>query len=192
LSLDKALRYRNQTSAMMQVSEYFTGQPNMFYSSQFRPIQLTGPEARKPDPILPDTLALRVQALRDALDLTQRQLAQRAILDLELIQDIESGIEPFLAPAVRGKLARVLRVKPYILEEVEKRPHSRPDPYPIGPDSRLKLVQHWIDHPTDSHTCPHCSAPLVLQVFERRDLHNQLLHAVKAHCSVCLFRLSQG
>jgi transcriptional regulator with XRE-family HTH domain len=141
--------------------------------------------------VLPSTLALRVQALREALDLTPRQVAQRAILPLSLIEDIEQGLELFLAPAVRGKLARVLRVKPLTLEEVELRP-TTPSIKPVGQSSTVQLIEHWLNTPNHAHPCPDCGQPLVLQVFARRDLHDNPLHAIKAHCTQCLFRVSHG
>ena len=69
--------------------------------------------------VLPETLAKRVQFLRDQRDLTQRQLAQQAALPLQQIEDIEAGLELFLSPDIRQRLARILRVKANVLEEVE-------------------------------------------------------------------------
>lgn len=143
---------------------------------------------------LPDTLSQRVQYLRDHLDMTQRQLAYKASLEESFIQDIESGMEMFLAPAIRLKLARALRVKPSIIQEVEKRPQPK-EPVTESAawqkERRTKqLLEQILQEPDGSYACLECQSGLIVRQFERRDLDDNLLLTIKIECSHCLFRWS--
>lgn len=132
---------------------------------------------------LPESLALRVQALREQLDLTQRQLAKKAIVPLELIQDLESGLEVFLAPATRLKLSRALRIKPDVLEDVEKRPTAPKK------DRDVKfLLEQIVAQPDEAYDCPDCDNALIIRQFDRLDLQDNPLVTIKVQCSQCLFR----
>lgn len=140
---------------------------------------------------LPATLAQRVQVLREQLGITTTRLAERALLPVELIQDVESGIELFLSPAIRMKLARALRVKPHILQDVEK-PGPEHNKSFHALDPRLyKLKEAFyrmVDNPDAVEACPQCGNALVLQRFERKDLQDQPITHYKLHCSGCLLR----
>jgi len=45
---------------------------------------------------------------------------RKSFIALNLVQDIEAGLELFMSPNVRLKLSRALRVRPDVLKEVEK------------------------------------------------------------------------
>lgn len=140
---------------------------------------------------LPDTLARRVQFLRESRDLTQNQLAKKAAIPMEMIRDIEAGLEMFLAPAVRQKLARALRVRSGDLKAVEKRPtveEEHPEAETLRQEGRA-LLRAIRRAPQAEHRCPECAALLNVRVFQRRDLEENLLETVKVHCPNCLFRL---
>ncbi len=135
---------------------------------------------------LPETLALRVQHLRNLLNLTPKSLAQKAQVPLELVEDVEAGLVTFLSPAVRQKLARALRSKSDILAEVENKQDS---PKKASPILRKQILDAIIRSPYDTHICPECNAKLQIQYFERRDLEDNPLIAIKINCSKCLFRV---
>ncbi len=135
---------------------------------------------------LPETLALRVQFLRNQLNITPNGLAQKAQVPLDVIEDLESGLITFLSPAVRQKIARILRVKSEILAEVEQKPDK---PFKASPILRKQILDAIIRSPYESYTCPECEAELRIQFFERRDLEDNPITAIKVNCSKCLFRL---
>ncbi len=143
---------------------------------------------------LPETLAQRMLFLREHLDLTQRQLATKAIVPLSLIEDIEAGLELFLAPSIRLKLARALRVKPDVLQDVEKRfqpKTNNPEEASSSEEQmtwRAKALLKEIQmNPKKDYRCPYCKSALLIRQFERRDLDDSVLAAYKIQCSQCLF-----
>ena len=155
-------------------------------------------ESQKPvsaassNPPLPDTLSRRIQFLREDLDLTQRQLARKSQIALSQIQDIEAGLELFLAPSVRLKLARALRVQASVLQEVESATGAFSTD---GDPNALAEAGHHLLHqvsraPEQEYSCPHCQAAIVVRVFERRDLEGNPIQAIKIHCTQCLFQLA--
>jgi transcriptional regulator with XRE-family HTH domain len=133
------------------------------------------------------TLAQRVQQARETLSLSQAALAEAAHIPISQVQDIEAGIELFLSPAVRQKLARVLKVRPVTLKMLEKpTPPQRP---PLSLEARDSYIEELLHFPDREHSCPLCGACLEVRLFQRRDLEDNLLVEVKAHCSQCLFKL---
>ncbi len=139
------------------------------------------------------TLAQQVQTLRDRLNMTRRTLAERARVPEQSVEDIESGIETFLSPAIRSRLARALRVRPDVLAALEKPPPTPPASVLVQSESaRISFLQHIIDHPQHPHSCPECQGPLDVRLFPRRDLRDQPITAIKVRCQRCLFQLSHG
>ncbi len=144
----------------------------------------------QPPSTLPNTLALRVQYLRQRRMLSVEYVADKAQVPVKMLEDIEAGIETFMAPAIRQRIARVLQVRPSQLREVEK---SMLVEAPDGPVMRAKgktLHEAILSDPDDAHFCPRCEAPLAVRVFERRDLRDKPLIVIKANCTKCLFRLT--
>lgn len=137
---------------------------------------------------LPETLARRIQFLREQLGITQEELSKRTSLELEIIRDIESGVELFLSIVVRQKLATVLKTTPAVIKSVEYQPKVQLTSAQMEKE-KSKLIEYIIIDPDACHTCLQCGEPLVVRLFERRDLENNLLVDVKAHCCKCLFRL---
>ena len=68
-----------------------------------------------PQEDLPKTLASRVSFIRNARRIHMADLSLRAKVPLELLEDIEAGIETWLPTSVRQRIARVLKVDPIIL-----------------------------------------------------------------------------
>jgi transcriptional regulator with XRE-family HTH domain len=137
---------------------------------------------------LANTLALRVQQLREQYGYSQERLAELANLPLSQIQDIEAGIELFLSPSVRQKLARVLKTRASVLKAVEKPQQTQLTPY-LSPEARERYIEEILHHPNQAYDCLICGGPLAVRLFNRRDLEDNPLVEVKAHCSRCLFRL---
>jgi len=146
-----------------------------------------------PTPQLPATLAQRVRFLREQRMLSLEHVAHHARISLRQLEDIEAGIEMFLSPSVRQRLARVLRVRPQRLKDVEQPPQpSREEMSGIAyrQAKGAELLEAIRENPAEAYRCPDCAAALVIRVFERRDLHDQPFSVIKAHCSQCLFRLT--
>lgn len=141
-------------------------------------------------PPLPNTLAQRVRFLREKRYMTAEAVAMKAQISLSTIEDIEAGIEMFLAPAVRQRLARVLHVRPSQILEVEKQPNHVSLETPALQRKGMNLHEAILANPDGIHHCPSCGADLDVRLFERRDLQDNLLTVIKANCTQCLFRLS--
>lgn len=139
---------------------------------------------------LPPTLAERIRFLREQRYMTPALLAMKAQVPISMVEDLEAGIEMFLAPAVRQRLARVLHVRPSQIEEVEKPPEVEDAETPMLQRKGLNLRDEILQDPDAPHLCPSCGAPLAVRVFERRDLNDRPLLVIKANCTRCLFRMT--
>jgi transcriptional regulator with XRE-family HTH domain len=136
----------------------------------------------------PETLSRRIQRLREQLNLSIAQLGQKANLTESFLQDLEAGLEPFLSPAVRQKLARVLRVKLNYIQEVETPPPPAPD-VRLDDEKKVEMLNALIKKPDRVLFCPACGGKLVSRVFNRQDLQGTPLTSFKIHCSQCLFSM---
>jgi len=134
------------------------------------------------------TLAQYVQRLREKQGWTQQALADRVGLPPHQIRDIESGIELYFSPSIRQKLARVLKTRPQDLKALEK-PNMAHKPFTLSEGAREQWTEELLHFPNQTHHCPACQAPLIVRLFERRDLEENPILEVKAHCSACLFKL---
>lgn len=133
------------------------------------------------------SLAQRIQYAREAQGLSQSRLAELTNLPLSQIQDIEAGIDLFLSPSVRQKLARVLKIKPGSIKALEK--PILPQQPPLSLEARDRYIEEILHHPHEVYHCPACGAPLTVRLFHRKDLEENPLVEVKAHCTRCLFKL---
>lgn len=139
---------------------------------------------------LPSTLAQRVRHLREKRYMTPDLLALKAQVPVRMIEDIEGGIELFLAPAIRQRIARVLHVRPSQLQEVEIQPEFNDAEVPMLQRKGVDLRDAIMQDPDGPHLCPSCGAPLMARLFERRDLQDRPLIVIKANCTKCLFRMT--
>lgn len=143
---------------------------------------------------LPDTLAQRVQVLRVKRQLTTAKMAEKALLEKDFIEEVEAGIQLFLSPVERQRMARVLKVDMRVLQEVEKSPEetgkSKDDDKPADDDYTILLFK-IMQNPDAEYDCPKCQKPLVVRLFSRLDMNDDPVQALKIHCSQCLFRLSR-
>jgi transcriptional regulator with XRE-family HTH domain len=139
---------------------------------------------------LPVTLAERIRFLREKRYLTAEMLAMKALVPVSMIEDIEAGIEMFLAPSVRQRIARVLHVRPTQIQEAEKLPEINDAETPMLQRKGISLREEILRDPDAPHLCPSCGAPLAVRQFERRDLQDNPLLVIKANCTRCLFRMT--
>jgi transcriptional regulator with XRE-family HTH domain len=140
-----------------------------------------------PKPLLGSTLAERIQILRESNGLSQSRLAEEANMPLSQIEDIEGGLELFLSPATRQKLARVLKVKSSTIKAVEKEIDAI-EPR-LSEEARGHFIDEIVHFPNQQYFCPFCKSPLEARIFHRKDLEDNPLVEVKANCSKCLFKL---
>ena len=139
---------------------------------------------------LPATLAERIRCLREKRYMTPELLAMKALVPLSTVEDLEAGIEMFLAPAVRQRLARVLHVRPSQIQEVEKAPPFDETEALVLQRKSIALREAILRDPEAPHLCLSCDSPLAVRLFERRDLQDNPLTVMKVNCTRCLFRLT--
>ena len=138
---------------------------------------------------LPKTLASRVAFLRNARRIHITELSLRAKISIELIEDIEAGIETWLPTSIRQRIARVLKVDPNILEEVEIKNFDEEN-FPKQPPLELvERIQEDILSGVKDIQCPLCQNPLKVWIQEGLDLNEKPIRTPKAHCTVCVFQL---
>lgn len=130
------------------------------------------------------TLAQFVQQKRDKLGLSPRGLAMTCNLDLELIEDIESGKELFLPVTIRQSLAKGLRCNPEEIRKLEKDFSNKSVSLEI-----IESLKELILNGAGGLKCPQCGAPLVTRIARMYDLEDNLVLHPKAHCTKCTFQI---
>ena len=130
------------------------------------------------------TLAQFVQQKRDRLGLSPCGLAMVCNLDLELIEDIESGKELFLPVTIRQSLAKGLRCAPEELKKLEKDFSNNSVSLEI-----IESLKELILNGAGGLKCPKCGAPLVTRIARMYDLEDNLVLHPKAHCTKCTFQI---
>ncbi len=130
------------------------------------------------------TLAQFVQQKRDKLGLSPRGLAMTCNLELELIEDIESGKELFLPVTIRQSLAKGLRCNPEEIKKFEKDFSNNSVSLEI-----IESLKELILNGAGGLKCPKCGAPLVTRIARMYDLEDNLVLHPKAHCTKCTFQI---
>lgn len=139
---------------------------------------------------LPKTLAARISYIRNARGIHIYELSQEARVDIKLLEEIEAGIETWLPVSVRQRIARVLKVDPKILEEVEVKKESKD--LPKGPPLKImERIHEEIISGKNKINCPTCGSLLKVWIQEGFDLNDNPIKTPKAHCTVCVFQLKQ-
>lgn len=131
------------------------------------------------------TLAQFIQKKRDDLGMSTKGLAMRAHLDLEVVEDIESGKDLFLSVTVRQSLAKALKCLPEEIKALEKDFNLSTTSVEII-DSLKELILNG----AGGLKCPVCGASLVTKVERMYDLEDNLVLHPKAHCSKCVFQIT--
>lgn len=154
---------------------------------------MCAPKNLKPIPVslkLAPTLARRVNQLREARDLTVKQLAKLAQFEPRRVEDIESGLETWLSATDRQMLAQALRVDARLLQEVETRicADSVPESLASSNSVVLELTDKILKGERDL-ACPDCGSALKASVQEGFDIEGAPLRLAKAFCAKCPFVL---
>ena len=131
------------------------------------------------------TLAQFIQKKRDDLGMSTKGLAMHAHLDLEVVEDIESGKDLFLSVTVRQSLAKALKCLPEEIKALEKDFNLSTTSVEII-DSLKELILNG----AGGLKCPVCGASLVTKVERMYDLEDNLVLHPKAHCSKCAFQIT--
>ena len=138
---------------------------------------------------LPKTLASRVSFLRNARRLHIAELAFQAKVSVDFLEDIESGIETWLPTSIRQRIARVLKVDPFILEEVEVKNEKETQLPKAPPKELLERIQEEILSELKNIKCPVCGSLMKTWVQDGFDLNGNPVKSAKGHCTVCVFQL---
>ena len=133
------------------------------------------------------SLAEFIQTNREKAGLSIYGLAERASIDITVLEDIESGKDLFLPVTVRQKLARIFKCSP---NEIKK--YERDYEFQIITDEVLDdLKSRILKHETNLK-CPICGEPLITRVAKMYDLEDNLILVPKAHCTKCVFQIKEG
>lgn len=138
---------------------------------------------------LPSTLGSRILYLRNARHIHIAELSYQARVSIGFLEDIEAGIETWLSTSIRQRIARVLKVDPNVLEEVEiKKSNTNVDmrnpPYEV-----IERIQEQILLGDSNILCPMCKSPLKVWIQEGFGLNGEPIKSPKGHCTMCVFQL---
>ena len=130
------------------------------------------------------TLAQFVQQKREDAGLSVKGLAIKSNLDIETIEDIESGKDLFLSVTTRQNLAKGLKCHPEEIRRLEKDFGSEVISIQV-----VESLKELILNGAGGLKCPRCGASLITKVEKMYDLEdNPVLHP-KAHCTKCVFQI---
>jgi transcriptional regulator with XRE-family HTH domain len=132
------------------------------------------------------TLAEFISTTRENIGLSQIGLAKKAIIDLSVLENIESGQDLFLSTTTRQKLAKALKLDAKVIKELEK-PYYNGIEVPVDYIEEIKL--RIIEGQLTGNICPVCKSELICRVAEMYDLEDHLVRHPKARCSKCPFQI---
>lgn len=136
-----------------------------------------------------DSLAMFVSITREKLGYSQSGLAKRCNLNVEDIQNIESGIDIFLSTTVRQKLAKGLKTT---LTEIKQ--YEKTEDFSFAPDDIIKTLKDEILDNEDNRgyapMCPVCGSKLNVRIAKMYDLEDNLMLHPKARCTKCPFQIT--
>lgn len=148
---------------------------------------------RRPIPkelALADTLASRLNQIREFRNMTKADLAKASRIPDQRIEDLEAGLETWLSSSDRQIIAKALFIDPRILKEAEHRPDNNSHPsYASMSETINKEIEDKILTGSRDLICPQCGSVLRCSVQERRDIYNQKIYFAKAFCTKCPFTL---
>ena len=132
------------------------------------------------------SLAEFIQTRREKAGYSVYGLADRANIELEVLEDIEAGRELFLSVSQRQKLARVLKCSPSEIKKYEKDYE-----FEIVSDEIIDELKSRILRRETNLKCPLCGEPLVTRIARMHDLEDNLVLQPKAHCVKCVFQIKE-
>ena len=125
---------------------------------------------------------------REKLGLSQSGLAKRCNLPLSQIEEIEGGIDLFLATPIRQKLAKGLKVEP---SDIKK--HEPKEDFNFAPQGAIELLKEEILEGASNKNlvlrCPKCGEILITRIAKMYDLEDNLVLHPKANCPKCPFQI---
>ncbi len=136
---------------------------------------------------LADTLAGRLQQIRDFRNMTRLDVSQMSRFPSQRIDDLESGLETWLSATDRQILAKVLGVEPRLLQEVEFRPNL-----PQNEGRRKEVVDDMVTailNGANELECPDCGNIVQCRIQYGYDLDDKEIFFPKAFCLKCPFVL---
>lgn len=133
------------------------------------------------------SLAQYVNEKREALGLSATGLAHKSNIPLEVLNDIESGRELFLATTVRQKLAKGLKVNPSEIKKYEKLTDFKLE----AEEDTINYLKQEILNGAKELKCPKCGSALKCRVAKMYDLEDNLILHPKAVCEKCPFQITR-
>ena len=130
------------------------------------------------------SLAEFIQTRREKAGYSIYGLAERANIELEVLEEIESGKELFLSVTQRQKLARVLKCSPADIKKYE-----RSYEFQVVSEDEIEALKAKILRRETNLRCPLCGEPLVTRVARMYDLEDNPVLQPKAHCVKCIFQI---
>ena len=132
------------------------------------------------------SLAEFIQQKREKAGWSIYGLADRASIDISVLEDIESGKELFLPVTTRQKLARALKCSPNDIKKYEREYEFQVISDEVIDSLRTKILKH-----ETNLKCPLCGEPLITRVAKSYDLEDNLITTPKAHCTKCVFQIKE-
>ncbi len=136
---------------------------------------------------LGDTLAGRLQQIREYREISREDLSHAVRFPLARIDDLESGLETWLSAADRQVLAKALGVEPKLLQEVEHKPNL-----PQNAGRRKEVVEDMVIailNGANELECPDCGNIAQCSIQSGFDLDDKEIFFPKAFCLKCPFVL---
>jgi len=130
------------------------------------------------------SLAQFVSTRREDMGLSQSGLSKRSALSLEMIENIESGLELFLSATIRQKLAKGLKLNPSDIKLYEKK-----QDFNFAPSYRTEEIKEAILNGEELISCPVCNEILITRIARMYDLEDNLMLHPKARCPKCPFQI---
>ena len=138
---------------------------------------------------LPKTLASRVSFLRNARRIHIAELSLQAKVPLQLLEDIEAGIETWLPTSIRQRISIVLKVDPKILEEVEVKNKKFEGLYKEPPGELIERICEEILKGISDIKCPTCGSEMKTWLQDSFDLNGAPIKTPKGYCKSCVFQI---
>lgn len=132
------------------------------------------------------SLAEFIQTSREKAGLSLYGLAQKASIDISVLEDIEAGKDLFLPVTIRQKLARIFKCSPDEIKKYERNYEFQAIPDDVIDDLKSRILNH-----ETNLRCPICGEPLITRVAKMYDLEDNLVLTPKAHCTKCVFQIKE-
>jgi transcriptional regulator with XRE-family HTH domain len=130
------------------------------------------------------SLAEFIQTQREKAGFSISGLANKANIQIEILEEIEAGKELFLPVTLRQRLARALKCSP---SEIKK--YEREYEFNIVKDETIDELKSKILKRQTNLRCPMCGEPLITRIAKMYDLEDNLVLQPKAHCVKCVFQI---